>query len=150
MKHRRRKQREHAGQQAPHRRRDGHRARGVQLERIDQVVQRHLEDGQRADPDQHGRDAGANPVDASAGRLAEEEEACGKEERADRHRREPRFGDGARVVADVLAVVEGELRMLRRAPRAQPRRVPAKGMELTRGFQPRVSWNSMGKAAKQL
>jgi hypothetical protein len=78
MKHRRRKQREHAGQQAPHRRRDGHRARGVQLERIDQVVQRRLEDGQRAGP----------------GRLAEEEEACGKEERAGRHRREPRFGDG--------------------------------------------------------
>lgn len=91
-----------------------HRARGVPLEGVDDVVQRRLEDGDDAGPGHDQPDHGRDPVEMGGRRPAREEDAAGEEETADHHGRQAGLGDGevARRVelADVevlVAVVDG-------------------------------------------
>jgi hypothetical protein len=111
MKHGVHKQRERRRKDRPQERIRSHGARRVLHKRVDEVVQRRLEDGEEAEAHEHEARAGRDPEDRGRRRPAEHEEPGGEEYRADHHGREARFGNGLVVVRfeapDVEPVVPG-------------------------------------------
>ena len=76
------------------------------MERIDEIIQRALENRKEAEPQHRGTNAGRDPGDRLIGRPAEDEEPRGKEHGPDHHGRKPRFWNGFVAVGDVASVVE--------------------------------------------
>lgn len=101
-----RDQRKRAGEATPHERVGRHRARAVLGKRVDQIVDRALEDGEEAKAHARGRDVGRDPRDGFVGRPAEHELAASKKNAAEHHGRETRFGDGAAAVGTEAGEVE--------------------------------------------
>lgn len=100
-----REERETAGEETAEEGVGRDRARRDLLERVDEVVQRRLEDGEEAEAHEHGADEGPDPVDLRVPRPAEDEEAGGEQDRADHHGGQAGFGDGEVVVgAEALDV----------------------------------------------
>lgn len=110
MEHGIRKERKAAREQTPKKRIRGDSTSRKSLERVDQVIQRSLENSEEAESHKHGADVGPDPVDMGRAGPGEDEEAGSEENRADHHGRETGFGDGAVVVCfeagDVEPLVE--------------------------------------------
>ena len=118
MKHNTSEQRKRAGEHTPQESISRDSTGGYFLERVDEVVQGCLEDGEEAETHEDGADVGCDPRDvlgALGGEVVvacpgEAEEAACKDDGAEHHRWETGFGDGEVVVCfeagDVEALVE--------------------------------------------
>lgn len=118
MKHNISEHRKRTGEHTPQERISRNSAGGYFLERIDEVVQGCLEDGEEAEAHENGADVGCDPGDvlgAGGGEVVvagpgEAEEATCEDDGAEHHGWETGFGDGEVVVCfeagDVEALVE--------------------------------------------
>lgn len=68
------------------------------MEGIDEIVEGGLEDCEEAEAHKDGADVGRDPVDIWAAGPAEDEEACGEDDRPEHHGWETGFGNGEVVV----------------------------------------------------
>lgn len=106
MEHAVREQRETPREDAPQERVGRDRAGGRLLERVNQVVQRGLENGEEAQAHAGRAELWADPVDFARGRPAEDEQTGREEDGSRHHRREAGLGDGAVVVRLVALDIE--------------------------------------------
>jgi hypothetical protein len=98
MEHRIHKQRKRRRKHASKEGIGGNGRGGEFLKRVDQIVERCLEDGEEAEAHADQPDHGRDPWDVFGGCPAEDEKPAGEEDGAQHHWREPRFGDGFIVV----------------------------------------------------
>lgn len=112
MEHRVNKQRECCRKNTSQKSIGGDCGSGESLERVNEVVERRLENGKEAEAHADEPDHGRDPRGGFLGRPAEDEEPAREEDGANHHWWEAGFGDGFVVVGlefdDVEFVVAGE------------------------------------------
>jgi hypothetical protein len=111
VEHRMNKQRKHRRKNTPQKRIGSNRTRRIFLKRINEIVQRCLENSEEAESHADESDARSEPEYVAVGCPAEDEEAGSEKDGADHHWRQARFGSGAVAVclefSDVKFVVAG-------------------------------------------